>query len=162
MIIGQGTYYSDGDSDGVGTGSAILSCNQPFNTSTIDGDCNDTDPNIKPGVVEVCDGLDNDCDGDVDDADSGVVGQLTFYEDGDGDGFGGSTSQTVCYQPQNYSTSSGDCDDTNAGINPSATEVCDGVDNDCDGATDDADSGVVGQTVWYQDGVMDMVQVPVP
>ena len=152
MIIGQGSYYTDSDGDGVGTGAVILSCVQPNGTAGIDGDCNDSDANIKPGVVEVCDSIDNDCDGDIDDADNGVVGQTTYYQDSDADGYGSSSTLMACTQPQNYVSIGGDCDDSSSSVSPSATEVCDSIDNDCDGLTDDADSGVAGQTTYYQDG----------
>ena len=154
-VVGQGSFYTDSDGDGVGTGSEILSCIQPANTSSIDGDCNDSDANIKPGVVEVCDTLDNDCDGDIDDADSGIVGQSTFYEDADGDGVGSNNTVLACVQPANFLPSTGDCNDGDAAINPSASEICDSVDNDCDGAIDDADGSVIGQSVWYQDSDAD-------
>ena len=150
-VAGQGTYYTDDDGDGVGAGSPILNCGQPAGTATISGDCNDADASIKPGVAEVCDGIDNDCDGAVDDADSAVVGQNVYYQDADGDGVGSSLSTQACTQPSGFVGNTGDCNDNNAGVNPSATEVCDNVDNDCDGAIDDADGSVVGQNVWYQD-----------
>ena len=151
LVIGQGTFYTDGDGDGSGAGSAMLNCFQPNGTSIIDGDCVDTDPAINPSAIEVCDTIDNDCDGDIDDLDNGIVGQTVYYEDADLDGYGSSVSQTVCYQPSGYVTTGGDCNDADAGVKPSAAEVCDNIDNDCDGATDDADSGVVGQTTFYQD-----------
>ena len=151
LVVGQGSFYTDGDGDGVGSGNVILSCNQPGGTATIGGDCNDADANIKPGVVEVCDNIDNDCDGDIDDADSGVVGQTTYYQDADSDGFGSSNTLPSCSQPGGYTTQSGDCNDGNGGVNPNAAEVCDNIDNDCDGAVDDADGSVIGQTAWYQD-----------
>ena len=79
-------------------------------------DCDDTDPTVFPGGVEVCDGLDNDCDGVV----------PSDEQDGDGDG---------------YSECGGDCDDGDAATNPSATETYyDGEDADCSGGSDyDAD-----------------------
>lgn len=90
-------------------------------------DCDDEDPAINPGATEVCDGIDNDCD---DDEDEGVLS--TYYIDVDGDGFGGVQIQTGCTPPPGYVTTPGDCDDTDANANPGATEVCDGIDNDCD------------------------------
>jgi hypothetical protein len=67
----------------------------------------------------------------------------TWYADADGDGFGnaGSTT-TACTQPVGYVANSSDCDDNSAAVNPNATEVCNGIDDDCDGLTDAADSFV--------------------
>ena len=75
-----------------------------------DVDCDDNDATANPGATEVCDGVDNDCDGTIDNG---------FDVDGDG-----------------YSSCVDDCDDTDASINPAAVEVCDGVDQDCDGVID--------------------------
>lgn len=85
--------------------------------------------------VEVCDGADNNCNGQVDE------GLLTaYYADADGDGFGnGDMVSNACSQPAGYVTNSLDCNDGNAGVHPGAVDVCDGVDNDCDGVDNCAD-----------------------
>ena len=116
--IDEGTIFADDDGDGY---------------TEDDGDCDDADPNVHPGAAEVCDYVDNDCDGDVDE---GAL--VTFYGDGDGDGFGvaGDTVED-CAAPPGYAALSGDCDDADASINPGAAEICDGVDQDCDGVPDD-------------------------
>ena len=112
--------------------------------------------------LEVCDGIDNDCDTDIDDADSSVTGTgSTFFTDGDLDGFGGSSTVDACSQPANTFTTSTDCDDANASVNPGATEVCDGIDNDCD---TDIDEGVGGNNFFPDsdgDGFGDSNATPV-
>ncbi len=106
------------------------------------GDCDDTNPNIYPGNTEICDGLDNNCDGQVDEG----VG-TTYYADSDGDGFGGSNNSMVaCTTPSGYVTNNTDCDDNDANNYPGNTEICDGQDNDCDGLIDEN-----GNTTYYAD-----------
>ena len=101
-------------------------------------DCNDNNPNIFPSNPEVCDGLDNNCNGQVDED----FTLMTFYSDNDRDGYGvEGTGFMACMQPPDTTTESGDCDDNNPAINPSATEIPNnGIDEDCDGA--DATSGI--------------------
>ncbi|GEM_PF-1220233 len=103
---------------------------------TSDVDCDDGDIAINPGATEICDGVDNDCNGDIDDADAGVTGRSTWYADADGDSYGDDTDPgtLACLQPSNTSADNTDCDDSDAGINPGATEINgDGIDQDCDG-----------------------------
>ena len=96
---------------------------------------------------EVCDGVDNDCDGAVDE-DPNLAGCIDYYHDGDGDGWGTDTSQCWCSPHAPYSASqAGDCDDTNAAISPAAVELCDGLDNDCNAEVDDGDPTVMGVVV---------------
>ncbi len=97
-------------------------------------DCDDEDADSFPGADEYCDGHDDDCDGDIDEVDS--VDVSTWYADVDGDGYGdASSSEVACDQPSNTVSDDSDCDDTDAARNPGEIEVCDGVDNDCDGNT---------------------------
>jgi len=147
------TFYTDSDGDGYGTSaSSVMACDAPSGTVTSDADCDDTDDTISPDAIEVCDTVDNDCDGHIDDADTDVTGQSTWYYDGDADGYGLSSSSTVaCYQPSSYVGNASDCNDGNSAVSPAATEICNSIDDDCDGYTDDADSSVdlsTGTTVY--------------
>jgi|GEM_PF-3005599 len=124
--------FTDDDGDGYGAGA----------------DCDDSDPNTFPGADETCDGKDNDCNGTVDD--SAVDGTMA-YTDNDGDGFGDPDTMTVVCDVGGLSTAGTDCDDDDGAKHPDADEVCDGVDNDCDGAVDDFDDDAVGLTTFYID-----------
>ncbi|MCB9759811.1 MAG: VCBS repeat-containing protein [Alphaproteobacteria bacterium] len=154
-------------------------------------DCDDANPDVNPGATEVCDGIDNNCDGSTDGADA--EGAETWYFDGDGDGYGDdSTAQDSCPPEGQFVQVGGDCDDSDAAYNPGATEddctdpndyncdgsvgyadadadgvpacedcddanadaypgnteVCDDVDNDCNGLLDD---DAVDATTWFED-----------
>lgn len=96
-------------------------------------DCNDNNAAIHPGATEVCDGVDNDCDGQTDE---GV--KTTFYRDADNDGYGNpSVTTQACSVPAGYVSNSLDCNDGNGNIHPGATEICDGIDNNCNGQPDE-------------------------
>jgi len=101
LILGVGDELADADADGV---TACL------------GDCIDSDATVNPSAVEVCDTLDNNCDGNTDDVDLDIDGEVD-------EACGGT-----------------DCNDADAAINTAATEVCDGVDGDCDGLDDTMDT----------------------
>jgi len=110
--------------------------------TTTDGDCDDSDESVHPGAEEVCDGVDNDCDGEVDN--NPDAADATWYTDGDGDGYGDDTTGVLsCESPgDGYVIDGGDCDDLDPRINPGADERCDDIDNDCNGVVDDhPDSG---------------------
>ena len=103
-------------------------------------DCNDADGAIHPDAEEVCNDVDDDCDGEVDD---GVLS--TFYADADGDGYGDAEAPSeACEAPDGTVTDDTDCDDTAATSNPGAAEVCDEADNDCDETVDEG----VTTTFW--------------
>ena len=85
-------------------------------------------------VDEVCDGVDNDCDGDIDEDATDAV---TFFTDADGDGFGDDDAAVqACELAVGLAAEGGDCDDADPAVSPGATEVCNGLDDDCDGGTD--------------------------
>jgi hypothetical protein len=114
-------------------------------------DCDDSNASVFPGAVEICDGLDNNCDGIVDNE---VSDGVTWYVDGDVDGFGNPDSSVMsCERPDGlYVANDWDCDDTNGKTNPNSYEICDGVDNDCNGEVDD---DAINASTWYGDGDLD-------
>jgi hypothetical protein len=151
-------YADDDDADGYGDpDDTTWACSAPAGTTTDQTDCDDADPDISPAGTEICDGVDDDCDELIDDADPSLdlTTALMSYADTDGDGFGDPGDALLsCDLPAGSLYDDSDCDDTDADVSPSATEICDTIDNDCDTLIDDADSSVdLGTgTTWYEDG----------
>ncbi len=143
------TWYADADADGFGDASSTdIACDQPSGFVADASDCDDSDGAVHPAATEVCDGVDNDCDGATDEDDAADAS--TWYADGDGDGYGdASSSDVACDQPSGFVADATDCDDGSAAAYPGATEVCDGLDNDCDGATDE--DAAADAATWYAD-----------
>jgi hypothetical protein len=139
-------WYPDGDSDGYGaTDSPYTGCDAPSGYLADGTDCDDSDGGTYPGAAEVCDEADNNCDGTVDE---GVL--ETYYQDQDADGYGVVDVTTeACAPPTGWARASGDCDDLEPAVRPSASELCDDVDNDCDGTTDEDDA--LDAPIWYAD-----------
>jgi large repetitive protein len=129
------TYYRDADADGYGSATnTVKAVSQPAGYIALNGDCNDYQAAIHPGVDEVCNGLDDDCDGSIDEG----LATTTYYRDVDGDNYGGNATSTLaCVKPSGYAVNNTDCDDSRAAVHPGASEICDGLDNDCDGSVDE-------------------------
>ena len=123
----------DGDLHGA-TDGAMMACAGSAHFSPVGDDCDDTDVTVHGAQVEFCDDKDNDCDEGIDEVQLAV----TWYADVDGDGFGDISGDTVqsCEVVDGYSIVPLDCDDARAMVNPAAAEICDSLDNDCNGFAD--------------------------
>jgi hypothetical protein len=126
--------WPDADGDGYGQvdGEPAEACPETPPGHVLEHtDCDDSDPDIHPGAEEHCDGVDEDCNHRVDD---GAVDPVAWYHDQDGDGYGDERSGgTSCEVPSDGSAVGGDCDDDDPTIHPDAEELCDEIDQDCDG-----------------------------
>jgi len=145
MIVGNGetssgenhifiTHYSGGSSTCTESDGDGYYAESGCGTQT---DCNDGNSAIHPGAIETCDGLDNNCNGQIDE---GV--KNTYYRDADGDGYGDSGYvNQACFAPNGYVSNNADCNDNpqnNGSMQyPGRTEDCDNIDNNCNGVTDE-------------------------
>lgn len=129
LLVGQGPC-GEQDADGDGYTSQ-------------GGDCDDSDASVYPGAPEVCDGVDQNCDGE---ADEGVTN--TYYFDADGDGYGNPNNPgEACELPSGYADNSEDCNDQDGNAYPGATEVCNEADDNCNGEIDEN-----AVAIYYFDG----------
>ena len=145
----------DDDNDAIHTGADEPDCNNPVDyncdgsagpdDADNDGvvacyDCDDSDPTVNPGADEVCNGEDDDCDGDMDEQ---AIDTTVWFPDADGDGFGSEEDEVdACISPQGYTAVTGDCDDTRPDFRPGAaeTDCTDSNDYNCDGSVGYADA----------------------
>jgi hypothetical protein len=144
--LGETQWWADIDNDGWGDlNQAILACTQPAGRVNNAGDCDDTNSAIRPRADESCNNIDDDCNGLVDD---NANDESTFYADFDQDGYGNPAfNQDACSEPAGYTTNQDDCNDLLVAVNPDADELCNGMDDNCDGQTDDASATDAG-TYW--------------
>ncbi len=133
------TYYLDADDDGYGDINISKDTCQSFpivGYVANSWDCNDQDSLVNPAAMEICDAIDNDCDQMVNDS----LPVFSYFLDADNDGYGDSNMMVDTCQDTpitGYVTNDLDCDDSNDAIHPDASEICDGVDNNCNDEVDD-------------------------
>jgi hypothetical protein len=129
------TYFIDNDADGFGSAEMTeVGCAMPLGYVAMDGDCDDSNGLIQPTAEEVCDEVDNNCNGDIDEGTT-----VLYFVDLDNDGFGSPfNSVELCEQTDGFVLDNTDCDDNDFSINPGAQETCaDALDNNCDGQVDE-------------------------
>lgn len=142
-------WFLDADGDGFGDAARqIASCVPQEGLVEVVGDCDDADAGSFPGAEETCDGVDNDCDGAVDNA---ATDAASLFLDADGDGYGDSAI-SACEGSEGTVAQGGDCDDADPAISPGAAERCDAIDNDCDGVVD-FDGWIPADFATVQDAV---------
>ncbi len=127
------TWYADSDGDGFGNAaSGYASCTRPTGYVGNSADCDDGSNTVYPGAAESCNGIDDDCDGTIDDNPTNLN---SWYEDRDGDGWGFGPVTLACTAPTGFVSTNTDCSDRDATIYPGAAEIpYDNIDQDCDGA----------------------------
>ena len=152
------TYYQDSDSDGYGNVNIFINSCLQAGYVTNSNDCNDNNASVNANATEICNGFDENCNGQADD---GLV-FVNYYFDFDLDGFGSlSTLENACAQPSGFVANALDCNDASSYVNPDAIEICNGLDEDCDGENDnsvvfatfyeDADGDTYGDSSTGQD-----------
>ncbi|HNW82752.1 MAG TPA: putative metal-binding motif-containing protein [bacterium] len=140
---GDCTGYLDRDGDGFGIAENTVKFNcagsSPVGYAGESGDCNDSNRYINPKVEETCNGFDDNCDGLIDPENSKDCNR--YYKDSDEDGYGTGDPKCLCVSEKEYSAlESGDCDDNNRKVYPSAKEICNDLDDNCNGEIDEGEN----------------------
>jgi hypothetical protein len=142
-------WYVDQDEDGFGDDADLsYACTQPVGHVLEAGDCDDTDGDIRPGISERCDGIDNNCDGAIDED----LPVKTLYADVDGDGFGNpEVIIEACGEKAGMVDDNGDCDDGDPFVHAQgpAEIPYNGIDDNCDFSDGDGDAD--GDGYWAAD-----------
>jgi len=136
---GCNRYYKDMDGDGVGVAEFKCLCVSKGIYAALElGDCDDHNKNVHQNAREICNEVDDNCNGQVDEGEN-LKECRPFYFDKDGDGFGyQKTSKCLCKPNGLYRAEIlGDCNDDNYNVNPGAAEIFDRRDNNCNGAIDE-------------------------
>ena len=122
-------YFADADGDGFGDSSTmILSCFDTVGYVLDSSDCNDLISEIHPGGFDVCNNIDDNCNGLLDE--DAIF--LTWYMDADADGFGNNLIDSIsCFELSGYVFDETDCNDANNLVYPGATEICNSLDENC-------------------------------
>jgi len=125
------TYYADADVDGFGNPMVSQSsCVVLAGYVTNSTDCNDNNANVRPTATEICNTIDDNCNGQINEG----IAFTTYYADADLDGFGNpNLSQSSCVTVVGYVLNNTDCNDASAIIKPTAIEICNTVDDNCNG-----------------------------
>lgn len=150
-------YYFDSDGDLFGDPLLFeVACIAPSGYVTQATDCDDANALINPGMREVCNEWDDDCDELADDADPSVdpTTAVRYYFDQDGDGHGQAVVYVdQCDPPATGSLLNDDCNDANSAVSPTAPELCNRKDDDCDLLVDEADPSIAheNQTGYFLD-----------
>lgn len=141
-------YFFDADGDGYGDAKKTrLACSQPVVEPYVDNalDCDDQSAAANPKGTEQCDGIDNNCDGTIDE---GLMPVKSYFRDEDGDGYGDpAIAVTACAAPKGFVESNSDCDPAAITIHPGADELCNNIDENCNNLKDDGSVDVGGDCV---------------
>ena len=135
-------YYVDADHDGHGTGSPVSFCQAPTSGyALMPDDCDDGDPSRYTGATELCNAIDDDCDGVIDNG----LPFTNYYVDTDNDTFGAGAAISLCANPgAGYSLNNTDCNNNVAAIHPGAAEVCGNtIDDNCNSQIDEGCTVIV-------------------